>query len=304
MLVGNILITGGTGTLGHAILRTAEQEGWQATFTIFSRSELRQAEMKRLYPDARFILGDIRDANRIEAAVIGHDCVIHAAAMKRIPECEAQPTECVETNVVGSANVIQACRRAGIRQCIGISTDKACGAVTTYGASKRMMEGLFQAVDTGRTSFNLVRYGNVLGSNGSVLQLWKEQVAQRKPLSITDYRMTRFWMGERAAVLAVERAYKYEGVGTGLIVVPKVPALSVAELAQMVAPGTELVETGLRSREKMHEELVHPFEAAMDQGTHFVLNNTARPSGISYTSENAVRLEYPQFLQLMREVEE
>jgi UDP-N-acetylglucosamine 4,6-dehydratase len=124
-LTGRILITGGSGTLGRAIVRTAEQEGWDAEFTIYSRSEYLQAQMRSQFPHARYLLGDVRDYDRLAAAVVGHDVVIHAAAMKRLPECEAQPTECMQTNVVGSANVARACIAGGVARCVGISTDKA-----------------------------------------------------------------------------------------------------------------------------------------------------------------------------------
>ena len=132
-LSGNILITGGSGTLGHAIVRAALQEAWDCTFTIYSRSELRQAQMRQKYPNLRYVLGDVRDYDRLSAAVAGHDVVIHAAAMKRIPEAEQQPINCYETNVIGSMNVARACVAGGVRRCVGVSTDKACRAVTAYG---------------------------------------------------------------------------------------------------------------------------------------------------------------------------
>jgi UDP-N-acetylglucosamine 4,6-dehydratase len=145
-LSGNILlITGGSGTLGHAIVRTALQEHWDCTFTIYSRSELRQAQMRQAYPQLRYVLGDVRDYDRLSAAVTGHDLVIHAAAVKRIPEAEQQPVNCYETNVIGSMNVARACIRQGVKRCVGVSTDKACRAITAYGASKLAMEKLFQA---------------------------------------------------------------------------------------------------------------------------------------------------------------
>jgi UDP-N-acetylglucosamine 4,6-dehydratase/5-epimerase len=191
-LTGNILITGGSGTLGHALVRTAEAEGWNAQFTIYSRSELRQAQMRQKHPNCRYILGDVRDAERLKAAVAGHTLVIHAAAMKRLPECDAQPAECYATNVQGSLNVLRACQQSGVLRLIGISTDKACAATTAYGASKLAMEKLLCAAPDAPTVCTLVRYGNVVGSNGSVVPLWREQARQGRPLTITDGGMTRF----------------------------------------------------------------------------------------------------------------
>lgn len=297
-LTGSILITGGSGTLGTAIVRTALAEGWDCSFTIYSRSELRQAEMRQRYPRLRYVLGDVRDYERLAAAIAGHDLVIHAAAMKRLPECETHPTECYATNVVGSANVVRACIAGGVVRCIGISTDKACAAITTYGASKRLMEGLFQQVPAGRTVFTLVRYGNVLASNGSVIPLWRQQAARGLPLTITDRRMTRFWMTERDAVRTIAYAAR---IPAGNIYVPKMGALGVDDMARYVVPGCDTVETGLRSTEKLHEDLLHPYEAANELASGFLLYAGAAPGGIAYTSETAHRLTRDEFLAMLQE---
>lgn len=301
-LTGNILVTGGSGTLGSAIVRAAEREHWDCQFTIYSRSELRQAEMRQRYPKARYVLGDVRDYERLAAAVAGHDLVIHAAAMKRLPECEAQPAECVATNVQGSLNVVRACLAGGVRRCVGISTDKAAAAITTYGASKRLMEGLFQAaIGQGYTCFTLVRYGNVVASNGSVIPLWRQQAGQGKPLSITDERMTRFWMSEREAVAAIERAAAQPDA---TISVPKMGAMSIVAMAHAIAPGCDMVETGLRSREKLHEDLIHPDECAIDDGDYFTLTPGERSTHVRYSSETAWRLTPAQFLAMLAEVDD
>ena len=298
-LTGNILITGGSGTLGQAIIRTAEKERWDCSITVYSRSELRQAELRQRYPRVRTILGDVRDYDRMAAAAAGHDLVIHAAAMKRIPECEANPTECYQTNVQGSANVVRACLAAGVARCIGISTDKACAAITTYGASKRMMEGLFQAAPHGGTVFTLVRYGNVLASNGSVIPLWRQQAAAGQPLTITDRRMTRFWMTERDAVRTIEHAAREI---PGSIYVPKMGALNVATLASYIAPHSDTVETGLRSTEKLHEDLVHPFEPAAELNNHFRLWGAEKP-GVAYRSDLAPPIDKLTFYKMLAESE-
>lgn len=297
-LTGNILITGGSGTLGHALARTARTEGWDCRITIYSRSELRQAEMRARYPECRYVLGDVRDYDRLAAAFAGHDLVIHAAAMKRIPECEAQPGECMATNVGGSQNVVRAALAAGVGRVVGISTDKACAAITTYGASKRLMEGLFQAAH-GRTIFTLCRYGNVLASNGSVIPIWRQQAARGEKLTITDRRMTRFWMTERDAVRVIEDA---ASALPGSITVPRMGAVLIADMAKWIVPGCETRETGLRSTEKLHEDLVHPCEPAFERANTFVLHSDGN-MGYTYTSETAPQIDRATFLAMLAESE-
>lgn len=300
-LTGNILITGGSGTLGHAIVRTALLEAWDCTFTIYSRSELRQAEMRQHYPGLRYVLGDVRDYDRLSAAVAGHDLIIHAAAVKRIPEAEQQPINCIETNVYGSANVVRACIAGGVKRCVGISTDKACAAITTYGASKRMMEGLFQgAIGHGATVFTLVRYGNVVASNGSVIPLWRQQADAGKPLTITSRMMTRFWMSERDAVRTIERAVT---MPDATITVPKMGAMSIEAMARSIAPECDTVETGLRSREKVHEDLVYPDECTIDDGDYWTLTPGEAGTGVHYTSRTAWKLTAMQFAAMLSEAE-
>lgn len=297
-LTGNILITGGSGTLGNAIVRMAKAEGWPCNLTIYSRSEFLQAQMRAKHPDLRYVLGDVRDYERLVAAVVGHDIVIHAAAMKRIPECEANPTECFATNVQGSANVVRACIAGGVKRCVGISTDKACRAITTYGASKLMMEGLFQAAPVDPCTFTLVRYGNVLASRGSVIPLWRDQAARGEPITITDRRMTRFWMSEADAVRTVLSGLKR---GPGAIYVPMMGALNVLEMAAIIAPTSVTVETGLRSCEKLHEDLVHMDERVETDGDCFVIGYGR--TGLAYTSDIAPRLTDEAFLAMLEDAE-
>lgn len=298
-LSGNILITGGSGTLGHAIVRTARAEGWDCTFTIYSRSELRQAQMRQAYGDLRYTLGDVRDYDRLAAAVAGHDLVIHAAAVKRIPEAEAQPINCYETNVIGSMNVARACNAGGVKRCVGVSTDKACRAITAYGASKLAMEKLFQS-QQGPCTFTLVRYGNVVASNGSVIPLWCQQAKAGQPLTVTDPEMTRFWMAESDAVRVIGEAAKCDA---GTIVVPQMRSLSIAELAQIIAPNTPIRTLGLRSTEKRHEDLIHVDEPADDpNGDYFYLGPRSIGS-MSYTSYDAPRLSPSAFRAMLAEAE-
>lgn len=298
-LTGNILITGGSGTLGHAIVRTAEQEGWACQITIYSRSELRQAQMRARHPGCRYILGDVRDADRLMAAIAGHDIVIHAAAMKRIPECEQHPAECYATNVIGSMNVLRACQLQGVARLIGISTDKACRAITAYGASKLAMEKLLQSAPETPTICTLVRYGNVVASNGSVIPYWREQAAHGRPLLITDPAMTRFWMAPSEAVALITHAAAMQG---GTITIPKMHSLSLSELAAIIAPESEQLTIGLRSVEKQHEDLVHTDEQATSTFSHIILSDVGSEQ-IAYTSYNAPRLTREAFLSMLEEAE-
>jgi UDP-N-acetylglucosamine 4,6-dehydratase len=299
-LSGNILITGGSGTLGHAIVRTAKAEGWDCSFTIYSRSELRQAQMRQIYGDLRYVLGDVRDYDRLAAAVAGHDLVIHAAAMKRVDDCEMHPTECMQTNVLGSANVVRACINANVPRCIGIGTDKQVKAITVYGASKLLMAGLFSASDYGMTTFTMARYGNVIASNGSVIPIWRKQAKAGDPITITDRRCTRFWMAPSDAVQAVVRAAT---LGIGETYVPRMRSLSLLEMADIIAPGATVREVGLRSTEKIHEDLIHPDEECMDDADEggYIVGNGHR--GMSYTSYDAPRLTPSAFRGMLAEAE-
>lgn len=304
MMRGRILITGGSGTLGHAILHKALREGWDAEFTVLARSELKLSMMRRRWPRLRTVVGDVRDPDCLAAAVAGHDGVIHAAAMKRIPECEEQPRECYLTNVIGSENVARACFDT-VKWVVAISTDKACQATTTYGSSKLMMESIFQAY--GRkisgTVYRLVRYGNVVASNGSVVPLWREQYKASKPLTITDVRMTRFWMSPIDAVQAIEDAVfvsdYQESVG---MYVPKVASCPMTMLAAHLFPNCEFREIGLRSNEKLHESLVSFDEIAREYKDHFRVGAHG-DRGHTYSSSHATPLRMGDFDRMLREAE-
>lgn len=291
-----IVITGGTGTLGHAVIDQALRDNWQADITVYSRSELHQAQMRARYPHVRYLLGDVRDRERLTAAMAGHDICLHLAAMKQVPTCEAQPGECLKTNVLGTWNVIAACQAARVKRCVVISTDKACASLTTYGASKRLAEGLVTAAPPFPTIVTGVRYGNVLASNGSVIPLWREQVARGAPLTITDHRMTRFWMSAGDAVDLVCYALTLEA---GTIAVPKMGAMNILDMALAIAPQSETIETGLRSLEKLHEDLVHPDELATETPTHYLLGRGTR--GHRYTSDIAHHLTRDELLTMLDE---
>lgn len=297
---GNVLITG-CGTLTKAILTVAHRESWDATFTVYSRSELTQSQVRAKFPHVRYVIGDVRDYSRLEGAIAGHDIVVHGAAMKRIPECEAQPDECWKTNVLGSSNVARACNAQGVTRCVGISTDKACRATTAYGASKLMLEKIFRA-QSGSCIFTLVRYGNVVASRGSVVELWRKQAALNGEITITNPHMTRFWMSPFDAVGLVEDALTLE---QGECLVPRLGSLSIAELASIVAPNATQVITGLRSQEKEHEDLIHTDERSMKCNSEYeewVLSENGT-LGYSFDSLDAPALATDEFLSMLRDAE-
>lgn len=311
-LTGNILITGGTGTLGQALVRAAHQDSWACQITVFSRSESRQAAMRARWPGVRYLLGDVRDERAVLHAVAGHDIVIHAAALKRIPECEAQPSECLATNVLGTQHVADACISHTVQTAVFISTDKACRAITHYGASKLMGETIWRAAATaaasdGRTQipaptrFVGVRYGNVIDSTGSVIPLWREQFARREPLTLTDERMTRFWMTPQDAVAMIELAAT--SIPPGMIIVPKLKAMAIVDMARaLFGSDVAFTTTGLRSLEKLHEDLVHPEERAADTRVGYLLGE-GQP-GHQYTSAMCPRITPALFRDMLASVEQ
>ena len=277
-LAGNVLITGGAGFLGRSILRRIEREGWPARVTIYSRDETKQDLVRRRWPDVRCVLGDVRDRERLAAAMVGHDTVIHAAAMKYIPEAEHNVLECVAVNVEGSRNVAMAAIQAGVRTVVGLSTDKAAAPLNTYGMTKAIMERVFGEADQlsaqgdHRTAFVLVRYGNVVSSTGSVIPLFRHQLATLGEVQITDRRMTRFWLSADDAIDLITTAIENARLFPGGIFVPKCGALSVLAMARMVVEERDAAadvvpaaghtvderirEVGVRPGEKVHETLV------------------------------------------------
>lgn len=289
-MIGSVLITGGSGSLGNAILRRATQEHWDAAFTVYSRDEVKQATMRERYPDVRYLLGDIRDTDTLESAMRGVDVVIHAAAYKRVPEAERETMACVASNVVGSMNVLREAVRAGIPRVIGISTDKASAPINAYGQSKALMERLFQSSGRPGVNLTLVRYGNVIASTGSVVPALRAQVAKGLPLTLTDPGMTRFWLTLDDAVDLIVHGLTLE---TGTILIPKSWASTMAVLAEAIAPGHPVTEVGFRAGEKRHEQLLNQHEApyAIDGRDHFILSSLAGnpigmlPTGFEYRSD-------------------
>lgn len=279
---------------------TAQRERWETDFTIYARSELQLALMKSRFPGIRTIIGDVRDYDRLQSAVAGHDGVIHAAAMKRLPECEESPRECYLTNVVGSENVARACY-GRVEWVVGISTDKACQASTTYGASKLLLESIFlnYGKRSRETRYHLVRYGNVVGSNGSVIPFWRSKYEKNEPLPITDVQMTRFWMSPFDAVHVIQQGLASK---PGLIFVPKVRAALMTSIAVHLFSDCRFIEVGLRSNEKRHESLVSTDENSVEFPACFIVGTGA--TGNSYQSSSVDTLTGSEFERMLRDAEE
>ena len=271
-----ILVTGGTGSFGRKFAETVLTRFQPRKLIIFSRDELKQSEMHREYSakNIRYFIGDVRDLDRLRRAMRGVDIVVHAAAMKQVPACEYNPFEAVKTNVHGSANVIEAAIDVGVKKVLALSTDKAVSPVNLYGATKLCAEKLFvhgnSYAGEGGTRFSCARYGNVVGSRGSVIPLFIEQ-RQTGAVTVTDERMTRFWITLQQGVdFVIQCLGAMEG---GEIFVPKIPSMHILELAKAVAPDCEIRYTGIRPGEKVHEVLVSEDESgdAFEHDTFFVI---------------------------------
>jgi len=297
-----VLITGGTGSFGHRVARSLLEQG--AEVRIYSRDEKKQWEMARAIPQLRFMIGDIRDRRRLAEAMRGVDYVFHAAALKQVPAIEAAPVEAVKTNVLGAINVCEAAQAAGVKAVVALSTDKAVKPVNAMGMTKALMEKIVtsQNAYAARTTFACVRYGNVMGSRGSVIPLFLEQLRKGNPLTVTVPHMTRFLLTLDDSVELVYRAMTTaEG---GEVFVRKAPACTVWDLADTMrvkygAPEHPIDVIGVRPGEKVHEVLLHEYEmqrASFDD-PYFVISPEYRPQGTlevavgtEYTSENTERL--------------
>ena len=260
-----VLVTGGTGSFGKMFTNVALNELKVKKLIVFSRDELKQHEMRNSgfdFPNIRYFIGDVRDRARLTRALQGVDVVVHAAALKQVPACEYNPIEAVLTNVMGARNVIDAALDNEVERVIALSTDKAVNPINLYGATKLVAEKLFVQANayrgTGPTRFSCVRYGNVVGSRGSVVPLFQEQKKSGK-ITITNPKMTRFWITlDQGVRFVVSCAERMQG---GEIFVPKIPSMTIADLADAVAPGCETEVIGIRPGEKLHEVLVSEDEA-------------------------------------------
>jgi UDP-N-acetylglucosamine 4,6-dehydratase len=270
----SILITGGTGSLGKALIRFLLTQTTAIRIVVFSRDELKQAQLRDEFnndPRLRWFIGDIRDLERLKRAFHGIDFVIHAAALKQVDTGEYNPMEFIKTNVLGSQNVIDASIDAGVKRVVALSTDKASSPVNLYGATKLTADKLFIAANNYSfkygTAFAVVRYGNVMGSRGSVIPFFQQLARDGKPLPITDLRMTRFWISiEQAVNFVIESLELMSG---GELYVPRIPSMRIVDLARAVSSHAELVEVGMRPGEKLHEEMI----SADDSRRTIILEN-------------------------------
>jgi UDP-N-acetylglucosamine 4,6-dehydratase/5-epimerase len=260
LLKKSILVTGATGSFGHAFIDKALDQG-VGRIVVFSRDELKQYELRSSHANDerfRFFIGDIRDQERLRMAMRGVDYVVHAAALKQVDTAEYNPMEFVKTNVLGSENVIQAAIDAGVEKVIALSTDKASSPINLYGATKLTADKLFISSNhyavAGGTRFSVVRYGNVIGSRGSVIPFFRKLAEAGDPIPITDTRMTRFFITLPQSVDFVSRALV--DMTGGELFVPRIPSMRITDLAEAIAPGAPTINIGLRPGEKIHEEMI------------------------------------------------
>lgn len=297
----SVLITGGTGSFGKkfvsAILKTDVKR-----VIVFSRDELKQFEMSKQYTDprVRFFIGDVRDKERLYRAFDGVDIVIHAAAMKQVPACEYNPFEAVKTNIHGAQNIVEASIDRGVERVIALSTDKAASPVNLYGATKLASDKLFVAANSyvgdKATRFSVVRYGNVVGSRGSVIPFFKE-IKNTGKLPITDVRMTRFWITlDQGVQFVLDSLDRMHG---GEIFIPKIPSMKVTDLAKAIAPECELEIVGIRPGEKLHEVMITEDDSrkTLEFDDYFVIqpefpwweskdDGKSLPDGFKYSSDS------------------
>jgi UDP-N-acetylglucosamine 4,6-dehydratase/5-epimerase len=318
-----VLVTGGTGSFGKKFIEVMLREYFPAKLIVFSRDELKQHEMRTSgfdHPTLRYFIGDVRDLERLRRAMHGVDIVVHAAALKQVPACEYNPMEAIKTNILGSSNVIEAALDSGVKKVLALSTDKAVNPINLYGATKLAAEKLFvqsNAYAGGMaTRFSCVRYGNVVGSRGSVIPIFLKQRDNGK-LTITDERMTRFWLpleqGVRFVIACIEQM-----IG-GEVFVPKIPSTKIVDLARAIAPGADLDVMGIRPGEKLHEVLINEDEArtTVERDEMFVVIPTATlwqrdlhyegrplPDGFRYSSDNNPQwLDVEQIRQMVSSLE-
>lgn len=274
----SVLITGGTGSFGQNMVEYLLETSISRV-AIFSRDELKQSDMReRIGADERlrFFLGDIRDESRLITAFHGVDYVVHAAALKQVDSGEYNPIEFVQTNVIGSQNVISAAIKTGVKKVVALSTDKASSPINLYGATKLTADKLFIAANNYSqaygTKYSVVRYGNVLGSRGSVIPYFMKLKRERKNIPITDRRMTRFWISISDAVKFVVETL--EQMSGGELYVPKIPSMKIIDLAKMFADELEIVEIGIRPGEKLHEEMISSDDSrrTRDLGKRYVVD--------------------------------
>jgi UDP-N-acetylglucosamine 4,6-dehydratase len=300
-----VLVTGGTGSFGRKFVEIMLREYHPHKLIVFSRDELKQHEMRTAgldHSSLRYFLGDVRDQQRLERAFSGVSVVVHAAALKQVPACEYNPFEAIQTNIIGGKNVIEAAINCGVRRIVALSTDKAVNPINLYGATKLCAEKMFVQANAYAgaqdTRFSCARYGNVVGSRGSVIPIFMEQRARGR-VTLTDSRMTRFWItldqGVRFVIRSIEQMHG------GEIFVPKIPSMKLLDMAQAIAPDCQIDCVGIRPGEKLHEVLLSEDEArnAIERDDMFVIppaqswwrkeswkSDSSLPEGFLYSSDS------------------
>lgn len=315
----SVLITGGTGSFGKMFVKTILRDYPNVKrIVVFSRGELKQYNMQQMYPASkypmmRYFIGDVRDAERVKQACEGIDVIIHAAAIKQVDTAEYNPEECIKTNVFGAQNVIRGALACGVKHVVALSTDKACAPINLYGATKLTSDKLFIAANNMKGSrdikFSVVRYGNVMGSRGSVIPFFIKKRDDGAPfMPVTDMRMTRFNISLEAGVALVMYAIGHH-LG-GEIFIPKIPSYKIVDVATAIAPNTPQKEVGIRPGEKLHEEMITRTDSlnTIDLGEYYAIlpaiafNHTREeylehhhakmvPDGFHYSSDNNERWE-------------
>jgi UDP-N-acetylglucosamine 4,6-dehydratase len=284
----SILVTGGTGSFGKKFVEIMLRDYHPHRLVVFSRDELKQHEMRTSgfdHPNLRYFIGDVRDVDRLKRALQGVNVVVHAAALTQVPACEYNPFEAIQTNIMGARNVIDAAIDQGMHRILALSTDKAVNPINLYGATKLCAEKVFVQANAyagaNNTRFSCARYGNVVGSRGSVIPIFLEQ-RRRGKITITDPRMTRFWLtleqGVKFVILCLEQMHG------GEILVPKIPSMRLLDLAETIAPGCQVETIGIRPGEKLHEVLVSEDESRQTLETEDMY--IIQPSHPWWKSEN------------------
>ena len=324
----SILVTGGTGSFGKKFIETVLRDHDPERVIVFSRDELKQYEMRQMEvfqgdSRLRFFIGDVRDKDRLLRAFDGVDYVVHAAAMKQVPACEYNPFEAIRTNVQGAKNIIDVAIDRGVKKVIALSTDKACNPVNLYGATKLCSDKLFVSGNTyaggAETCFGVVRYGNVVGSRGSVIPFFINK-RQSGRLPVTHQDMTRFWITlEQGVEFVINSLDKMHG---GELFIPKIPSMKITDLARAIGPDCEIDFVGIRPGEKMHEVMISPSDSrnTVDMGEFYVVtpefrwwdsngmwvrdSGEAVPQGFQYSSDNNEEwLSIPELQEIIAPIE-
>lgn len=312
-----ILVTGGTGSFGSRFIPMTLEKYNPRRLIVYSRDEMKQWDMAKKYGDdtrVRFFIGDVRDRERLYRALDGVNFVVHAAATKIVPTAEYNPFECVKTNINGAMNLIDACIDNGVKRCVALSTDKASSPINLYGATKLASDKLFVAGNSysgsDKCRFSVVRYGNVMGSRGSVIPFFLS-LPEGADLPITDSRMTRFMISLEQGVELVWHAFE-DAIG-GEVYVKKIPSMNIVDVAEAVRPDLNRIEVGIRPGEKLHEQMIGPEDAAhtFEFDEHYkilpaihnwskdpirIKNGRNVPEGFSYTSDNNADWMSPEAL--------